>query len=358
MRIEGLCAGYHKKIIVRDVSLEIGKGEIISLIGPNGGGKSTLLKSISGELKSHGGTVYIGEKNIKDISLKELATIMSIVNTDRVKPEHMTAMDVVISGRLPYSDGFGVFSDSDYAAADNACRLMKITEISNKPFGDLSDGQKQRVLIARAICQDPEYLIMDEPTSYLDIRYRLELMDVVRSLSVDGVTIIMSLHELELALQISDRVLLVSDDGSVICKEPSEVLRNNLIRDLYRMSDDMYERVKRQLESDILSPDNKSIEGSSGNLLSENENKSDDKRRHSSYFVNRECEYYPCHELSDDRFSCMFCYCPLYDMEDCGGNYTYTEKGAKNCKDCVFPHERDNYAAVIRKLKEKMYGKN
>ncbi len=358
MRIEGLCAGYHKKIIVRDVSLDIGKGEIISLIGPNGGGKSTLLKSISGELKSLGGSVYIGDEDIKNISLKELAKKMSIVNTDRVKPEHMTAMDVVLSGRLPYSDGFGIFSDSDYKAADNACKLMKIRSLSDKPFGDLSDGQKQRVLIARAICQDPEYLIMDEPTSYLDIRYRLELMDVIRHLAADGVTIIMSLHELELALQISNRVLLVSNDGSVSCKEPYEVLQSSLIRDLYEMSDSMYERVRSQLESNIVPSSDEKTEDNSQIPSSRNVNISDDKRRHSSYFVNRECEYYPCHELSDDRFSCMFCYCPLYDMEDCGGTYTYTEKGAKNCKDCVFPHERDNYAAVIRKLKEKMYGKN
>ncbi len=358
MRIEGLCAGYHKKIIVRDVTLEIEKGEIISLIGPNGGGKSTLLKSISGELKNLGGAVYLGDEDIKNISLKELAKKMSIVNTDRVKPEHMTAMDVVLSGRLPYSDGFGLFSENDFSEADNACKLMKITKLSDKPFGDLSDGQKQRVLIARAICQDPEYLIMDEPTSYLDIRYRLELMDVIRNLSVAGVTVIMSLHELELALQISNRVLLVSDDGSVSCKEPQEVLQSGLIRDLYDLTDDMYERVRSQLEGDIISPSDEMSDDSNKMLSSVSENISEDKRRHSSYFVNRKCEYYPCHELSDERFSCMFCYCPLYDMEDCGGTYTYTEKGAKNCKDCVFPHDRDNYAAVIRKLKEKMYGKN
>ena len=359
MRIENLCAGYHKKIIVKNVELDVSKGEIISLIGPNGGGKSTLLKSISGELKAISGTVYLGKEDIRSISLKELSKRMSIVNTDRVKPEHMTAFDVVLAGRLPYSNGFGVFSESDREAAKSAGELMKITKFEDKSFSDLSDGQKQRTLIARAICQDPEFLIMDEPTSYLDIKHRFELLDVIKELSERGVTVIMSLHELELALQISDRLLLIRDDGNVQCSDTQEVLQKGLIRDLYDMSDEMYERIKRQLgadlDTDILS-ENKMVEDSGKKDVSPMKDVS--KPRHSSYFLNKECEYYPCHDLSEEKFSCMFCYCPLYDMEDCGGTYTYTKKGAKNCKDCTFPHDRDNYTAVIKKLKEKMYGKN
>lgn len=360
MKIESLCAGYHKKIIVKDVNLEVKKGEIISLIGPNGGGKSTLLKSISGELKTISGTVYLGKEDIRKIPLKELSKKMSIVNTDRVKPEHMTAFDVVLAGRLPYSDGFGMFSESDREAAKKACELMKIAKFEEKSFSDLSDGQKQRTLIARAICQDPEFLIMDEPTSYLDIKHRFELLDVIKGLSEQGVTVIMSLHELELALQISHRLLLIRDDGSVSCSDPGEVLQKGMIKDLYGMSDEMYERVKKQLGVGADATDNRSesrgAEKSGKGIVSTGRDA--DSPRHSSYFLNKECEYYPCHDLAEEKFSCMFCYCPLYDMEDCGGTYTYTEKGAKNCKDCTFPHDRDNYPAVIKKLKEKMYGKN
>lgn len=341
MRIEKLSAGYHKKIIVKNVSLEVSRGEIISLIGPNGGGKSTLLKTILGELKPLDGAAYIGEEDIKNISLKELSKKMSIVNTDRVKPEHMSAMDVVMSGRLPYSDGFGLFSDKDREAAFEAAALMKIEGFSDKPFTDLSDGQKQRTLIARAICQEPEYLVMDEPTSYLDIRHRLELMDVIRGLSDKGVTVIMSLHELELALMISDRVLMINDKGVVSCKEPGEVLESGVLQSLYGMDDEMYKAVKRQLEA--------------GRQRSKSREHAE--RKHCTYFLNKECEYYPCHNLGKEKFSCLFCYCPLYDMEDCGGTYFISEKGTKNCKDCTFPHDRDNYGLVIKKLKEKMYGK-
>ena len=249
MKINELTAGYHKKIVVKGVTLETGKGEIISLIGPNGGGKSTLLRSISGELKALGGTVLIEDHEIKNISLKELAKRMAIVNTDRIKPEHMTAFDVVLSGRLPYSDGFGFFKDSDYAAAKKACELMSITELRDTPFLAISDGQKQRTLIARAICQEPEYLIMDEPTSYLDIKHRLELMEVIKGLSGQGVTVIMSLHELELALEISDRCLMVQEDGNTLCKKPSEIIESGAIQPLYGLTDSMYEKVKKQLIS-------------------------------------------------------------------------------------------------------------
>ncbi len=344
MRINDLSAGYHKKIIVKDVSLEVNKGEIISLIGPNGGGKSTLLKTILGELKPLDGAVFIGEEDIRSISLKELSTKMSIVNTDRVKPEHMSAMDVVMSGRLPYSDGFGLFSERDREAGLEAVALMKMEKFKDKPFMDLSDGQKQRTLIARAICQEPEYLVMDEPTSYLDIRHRLDLMDVIRGLSEKGVTVVMSLHELELALMISDRVLMINSEGEVSCNRPDEVLRSGVLQTLYGMSDEMYKGVKRQLEA--------GREFVPGHVPTH-----ENGRKHCSYFLNMECEYYPCHDLSEEKFSCLFCYCPLYDMEDCGGTYFISDKGTKNCKDCTFPHDRDNYGLVIKKLKEKMYGK-
>ena len=335
MRIENLSAGYSKKIIIKNLNLEVRQGEIISLIGPNGGGKSTLLKSICGELKSLGGTVFVGDEDIRKIPLKDLSKKMAIVNTDRVKPEHMTALDVVLSGRLPYSDGFGLSSEDDRKEALKACELMKITDLKDNLFGNLSDGQKQRTLIARAICQSPRYLIMDEPTSYLDIRYRMELMEVIKKLSAQGVTIIMSLHELELALQISDKLLLIDNDGGTNIMEPREALKRGVLQELYGLSDEMYEKVKKQL----------------GTVTN-------DKERHSSYFLNKECEYYPCHKLEEEKFSCMFCYCPLYDMENCGGTYNYTDKGIKNCMDCTFPHERDNYGKVIKKLKEKMYEKN
>ena len=121
---------------------------------------------------------------------------MSIVTTKRIEPQLMTCMDVVLSGRLPYADGLGLVKDTDIKEARKSMDIMNIENLSNILFVNLSDGQKQRALIARAICQNPEFLVMDEPTSYMDIRHRLQLMDVVKKLSSAGITIIMSIHEI------------------------------------------------------------------------------------------------------------------------------------------------------------------
>ncbi|MEE3469274.1 MAG: ABC transporter ATP-binding protein [Butyrivibrio hungatei] len=243
MKIEGLSAGYRGKAVVQSVNLEIKKGEIISFIGPNGAGKSTLLKTLYRDLSPVAGAVFVDGGDVSKMPLKELARKMSIVTTDRIKPEHMTCREVVMAGRLPYTDGFGVLGKEDRQAAEDAIALMKIEGFADKQFSNLSDGQKQRTLIARAIAQSPEYLVMDEPTSYLDIRYRMELMEVLEVLAKKGVTIVMSIHELELAVSVSDRLLLVYDDGKTLCKTPSEVMEEGLIRDLFSLTDEMYEKI-------------------------------------------------------------------------------------------------------------------
>lgn len=243
MKIEDLSAGYRGKAVVPGVNIEIKKGEIISFIGPNGAGKSTLLKTLYRELTPVAGAVFIDGADMSKMTLKELAKKLSIVTTDRVKPEHMTCREVVMAGRLPYTDGFGVLGKEDRQAAEDAIALMKIEDFADKQFNNLSDGQKQRTLIARAIAQSPEYLVMDEPTSYLDIRYRMELMEVLEGLAKKGVTIVMSIHELELAVSVSDRLLLVYDDGKTLCKTPSEVMGEGLIKDLFSLTDEMYEKI-------------------------------------------------------------------------------------------------------------------
>ena len=243
MKIEDLSAGYRGKAVVPGVNLEIKKGEIISFIGPNGAGKSTLLKTLYRELTPVAGAVFIDGADVSKMTLKELAKKLSIVTTDRIKPEHMTCREVVMAGRLPYTDGFGVLGKEDRQAAEEAIDLMKIEGFADKQFSNLSDGQKQRTLIARAIAQSPEYLVMDEPTSYLDIRYRMELMEVLEGLAKKGVTIVMSIHELELAVSVSDRLLLVYDDGKTLCKTPLEVMEEGLIKDLFSLTDEMYEKI-------------------------------------------------------------------------------------------------------------------
>lgn len=348
MKLNSVQAGYGKKIVVDGVTLDVKKGEIITLIGPNGGGKSTLIKSVNGSLKLIGGSVFIDGRSLSELSAKEISKSMSVVTTERVKPVLMTCRDVVMSGRLPFTGAFGVYGPEDEKETDRALKLMNIEHLSEVPFSDMSDGQKQRTLIARAIAQTPEYLVMDEPTSYMDIKHRLGLMKVIKGLADDGITIVMSLHELELALEVSDRLLLVYDDGHILVKTPEEVIEGGLLKELFDLSDDMYKKVVTSLN---IRKEEQEEEGNGGAAAA------DDGRKHCTYFVNRQCEYYPCHDVPDEKFSCLFCYCPLYDVPDCGGEYFINEKGIKNCKDCGFVHDRDNYAKVVRKLKENMYGK-
>lgn len=337
IELSEVSAGYGKKVVVRGTDIRIQRGEILSLIGPNGGGKSTLLKSINGQLALLGGSILIEDKDIKGIPLKELSKKMSIVTTRRITPQLMTCADVVLSGRLPYADGLGLLKETDRACAAEAMKTMRIEEYADIPYENLSDGQKQRALIARAICQKPEVLVMDEPTSYMDIRHRLELMDVVRELAASGVTVIMSLHELELALAVSGRVLLLYRDSRIRCETPEHVLKEGLLKELFDLDDEMYAKAVRGLSFE------KESAGQS------------EKSRRSSFFTNSSCEYFPCHDLPPERFNCMFCYCPLYGMADCGGTYRINEKGIKDCTDCTFVHERTNYPLIIRKLKENMY---
>ena len=331
MKLDKVVAGYHKKIVVRDVDLLASPGEIIGIIGPNGGGKSTILKSINGSLSLIGGSVFLDELDVSKALPKEISKFMSVVTTERVKPILMTCRDVVSAGRIPFTDGLGRLREEDNAQIDRAMELMKIKELSDVAYSDVSDGQKQRTLIARAIAQDPKFLVMDEPTSYMDIRHRYELMELLENLSGEGVTIVASLHELELALSYCDRLLLVYDDGHVLVKRPDEVLEEGLLKQLFDLDEDMYAKVLRSITG------TKSAGGT-------------------SFFTNRNCKSFPCHDVPEEEFNCMFCYCPLYDFEDCGGSYVHNDKGIKNCKNCAFPHFRDNYPKVIKKLKEKMYG--
>lgn len=331
MKLDKVIAGYNKKIVVKDVSFEASPGEIIGIIGPNGGGKSTLLKSINGSLSLIGGSILLDDLDVSAASEKEISRRMSVVTTERVRPILMTCRDVVSAGRIPFTNGFGALKEEDENQIKRAMELMKIKELSDVPYSDVSDGQKQRTLIARAIAQQPRFLVMDEPTSYMDIRHRYELMELLRKLAGEGLTIVASLHELELALSYCDRLLLVYDDGHVLLKTPAEVLSEDLLKELFDLSNEMYGKVLRSVTGE-------------------------NKEGSTSFFVNRACKSFPCHNVPENEFNCMFCYCPLYDLKDCGGEYYYNDKGIKNCKDCGFPHFRDNYPKVIKKLKEKMYG--
>ncbi len=181
-RTDGLSVGYNGRALIHDIDIAIEKGEIVTLIGPNGSGKSTILKSITRQLRLIEGRVWIQTEELERISQRALARRMAVVLTERMKPELMTCRDVVSTGRYPYTGRLGLLTPEDEAIVTESMERVHALELSDRDFNAISDGQRQRVLLARAICQDPEIIILDEPTSYLDIRHQLELLSILRSM--------------------------------------------------------------------------------------------------------------------------------------------------------------------------------
>ena len=207
-----LSVGYQGVPLIENIKINLNRGEILTLIGPNGAGKSTILKSIAGQLKPLGGCILLEGENLKQLSGNELARKMAVMLTKMQKTELMTCEEVVSAGRYPYTGRFGILSKEDHEKVREAMELVQAAELAKLDFQKVSDGQRQRILLARAICQEPELILLDEPTSYLDIRYKLEFLSVLQEMTrKKKVTVILSLHELELAEKISDRILCIKE---------------------------------------------------------------------------------------------------------------------------------------------------
>ncbi len=229
-----LGVGYGKVPLIEHIEIRLKKGEILTLIGPNGAGKSTILKSIARQLEPISGTVWLKQKNMEELSGNELARNMAVVLTDKFRTEMMTCEEVVAAGRYPYTGRFGILSELDYAIVEEAMKLVHVMEIRDQDFTRISDGQRQRVMLARALCQEPEIIILDEPTSHLDIRYKLEFLVILQEMRrKKGLTVIMSLHELELAERISDKVLCVNGNMAERFGTPEEIFSPEYIASLF-----------------------------------------------------------------------------------------------------------------------------
>ena len=232
-----LNVGYDKDIL-ENITVSVEPGKTVVLIGPNGSGKSTLLRTVTGLLSARGGRILIGETDRTQMSVKETASKLSMVMTESIRPELMTCRQVIESGRYPYTGMFGRLSPDDHAKVDEAIAFTETEDIADKLFNNISDGQRQRVLLARSVCQDPDVLVLDEPTSFLDIRYKIDILTKIRSLSADkGVAVLMSIHEPEIAMKLADVVVAVGDGQVMRIGTPREVFTEDFIRKLYKLGD-------------------------------------------------------------------------------------------------------------------------
>ena len=244
-----LSVGYQGKPLIRDICFDIQKGEIVTLIGPNGAGKSTILKSITRQLERISGGVILDGTDIQAMSYKALASRMAVVLTDRIKAELMTCHDIVASGRYPYTGKLGILTSDDEQKVEEALAMVHAGELGMRDFANISDGQRQRVLLARAICQEPDVMILDEPTSFLDVKYKLELLSILRRMAKEkNITVIMSLHEIDLAEKISDKIICVSGETIFAYGAPEQIFREETIRSLYHIDNGYFDPVFGSIE--------------------------------------------------------------------------------------------------------------
>lgn len=249
VKVNNLSAGYGGSDIVSGISFEVRQGGILTMIGPNGGGKSTVLKAVCGLLKRSSGTVEICGKNIDTLSRTERSKILSVMLTERIRAELMTCREVIAMGRYPYTGTFGALTEEDETIVENAVRTVNAEDFADRDINSVSDGQRQRVLLGAAICQQPKVLILDEPTSFLDVRHKIAFFEILRGLADNGLAVVMSLHELDLAEKISDKIICIQDGkirGSGGFDQPEEpVFSPENICGLFNIPRELYDKYLR-----------------------------------------------------------------------------------------------------------------
>lgn len=241
LEAKDLAVGYQGSRVAEGISICLHSGEILALAGPNGCGKSTVLKTLVRQLKIVCGEARIRELPIERIRDAEFAKEAAIVFPGRLQTERMSCREIVGMGRYPYTGRMGFLREKDKRAVEEAILLTGIGEIADCDFQKVSDGQRQRVLLARAICQEPDILVLDEPTTYLDIRHKRELLDLIRRLAKErGMAAVLSLHEPDLVEKAADTVLCVSDGHVMYYGDAAAFSQGELVGRLYGLEQDSY----------------------------------------------------------------------------------------------------------------------
>ena len=236
-----LAIGYGKTPLLSDICLGVQPGQILTLIGPNGAGKSTLLRTLAGQLAPMGGTVLLAGKDLTAYTGTQRAQKLALMAPHSRRMELTTCFDFVSAGRYPYTGRLGILSAEDRQQVHRALELVGAAQLADRDFNRISDGQRQRILLARALCQQPEVILLDEPTSFLDIKGKIELLTILKELAHTGqLAVILSLHELELAEKIADTVVCVSPAGVSGVLTPEQAFQPENIRALYGLTEQQY----------------------------------------------------------------------------------------------------------------------
>lgn len=240
LKASHITAGYDNKTILHDVSLEIPDGKISVIIGSNACGKSTLLKTIARLIKPNSGEIMLDEKNVHQIKSKQFAKTVGLLPQSPVVPEGITVADLVGRGRFPHQGFMQGFSKKDSEAVANALEIMGISNLAKRNIDELSGGQRQRVWIAMALAQETDILFLDEPTTYLDITYQIEILDLLTDLNrKHGTTIVMVLHDINLSARYADYIFAMHKGKLFAEGTPQKVITKNLIAKVFGLESEI-----------------------------------------------------------------------------------------------------------------------
>jgi len=237
LKTENLSIGYQQKkqtkVITENINISIEKGSFVALLGKNGIGKSTLLRTLSKVQKPLKGSVFILQKKLSKYTNEELATKLGLVLTERLPISQLTVFELVALGRQPYTNWIDALSEKDIEKTNNALSLTEVKHLKNNRFHELSDGQLQRVLIARALAQDTDIIILDEPTAHLDIHHTFKVFSLLKNLvKTTGKTILISTHEVNLAMQLANEFILLTEK-KLYCGNIDSLLKQDAFSSLF-----------------------------------------------------------------------------------------------------------------------------
>jgi iron complex transport system ATP-binding protein len=237
LAIENVAAGYGDKLVLRDVSAEIRRGEFFGLIGPNGCGKTTLLRVLSGVLHPSNGQTRLLGRDLRVIGRRDVAKTLAYLLQDVALDLGFTVREVALMGRSPHLPKFGRETRRDVEIAQRAMQLADVAELADRPVTEISGGERQRALIAMCLAQQPEILLLDEPTNHLDIGHQLSVLDLIRKLNGHtGMTVVAVFHDLNLAAEYCHRLLVLNGGRIAAIGSPHEVLTQETIEKVYGVS--------------------------------------------------------------------------------------------------------------------------